>query len=182
MILLHQILGKCLGALEDRRIFARTEYPKPFRLEDIHDTADERIVHAYDRQVDLVLLRKSCKPVKLHCLDIDTLRILCNTRIARCTVNLLCLRRSAQSSTRSHALFRHFPQSKFSSHVRLSPGDRRSAFVLCLCNLYLSVFYCHPAICDQVDCLRENHPFGFLHHTQLQLLCRIVLLYLDCLL
>ena len=92
VVFLHQILGKCLGALEDRCIFSRSEDAESLGLESVHNTADKRIVHTDNCQINGIVLCKRNEFIKLHGADIHTFRQLGNTRIAGCTVDLVYLR------------------------------------------------------------------------------------------
>ena len=59
IVLLHKVLGKCLGTLEDRRVLSRSEYTESLFLEDINDSAYKRIVHTDHGKIDLFFFRES---------------------------------------------------------------------------------------------------------------------------
>ena len=145
MILLHQILGKCLGALQDRRIFARTEYAEPFspRTRSTIPPTRGSSMPTTVRSISL-FLRKSYKPVEIHRLDIDALRILCNPCIARCTVNLLCLRATAHIFHAIACSLPPLPTIKiFISRPPFSPviAGLRLYYASAICTC--PSFYCH---------------------------------------
>ena len=92
VIFLHEIFGKCFGTFQNCRIFPRSEDAQSLCLKHIHDTAYQRVIHTDDRQVDLFFFCKCCQFIELHGSDIHALRILCDSCISRCTVDLLYLR------------------------------------------------------------------------------------------
>ena len=92
VIFLHEVFGKCFGTFQDCRIFPRSENAQALCLKYVHNTAYQRIIHTDDRQVDLFFFCKCCQFIELHGADIHALRILCDSRIARCAVDLLRFR------------------------------------------------------------------------------------------
>ena len=66
IVFLHQILGERLGAFQDRRILSRTEDPQSLRLEYIHNTADQRIIHADNGQINRIFLCESRQLIEFH--------------------------------------------------------------------------------------------------------------------
>ena len=91
-VLLHKILRECLRTLEDRRVLPRSERADARLLEAVDESAHQRIVHADDRQADLLLLRELHEPVELHRRDRDALRKLRDAGIARGAVKRVHLR------------------------------------------------------------------------------------------
>ena len=57
-----------------------------------YENAGKWVVHTDNSKVNAVFLSKCYKLLKLHCLNINTLCKLCNSRITRCTVYLVNLR------------------------------------------------------------------------------------------
>ncbi len=91
-ILFHQILGKCLGSLQNRRISAGSEDSKPLPFKHIHNTTYQRIVHADHGQINLFFPGKDRQLLKLHGPDRHALRIFLNPCIAGRTVDFFRLR------------------------------------------------------------------------------------------
>ena len=87
-VFFHQILGKSLASLDDGRIGGGSENAQSLCLKGIHDARAERIVHAADSEVDLLLLRKSGQGRKVHGPDRDTLGDARNAGISGSAVQL----------------------------------------------------------------------------------------------
>ena len=92
MVFFHQVFGERFRSFQDCRILSWSEYAQSLYLKRIDNTADQRIIHADDGQVNLFFFRKSNELVKLHRCNIDTLCVLRNSCVSRSAVNLVYLR------------------------------------------------------------------------------------------
>ena len=91
-VFFHQILGEGLGALQDSRVFPGAKDAQPLFFKHIHDSAHQRIVHAYYRQIDLFFLCERCQLLKFHGANGHAFRIFFDARVSRRAVYLFCLR------------------------------------------------------------------------------------------
>ena len=81
-VLLHQILGEDLAALDDGGIGPGTEAGNALGFQSIHSTQHQRIVRSNDRIVDLVLHSKFRDLGNVRCPDGHADRVPCDAAVA----------------------------------------------------------------------------------------------------
>ena len=96
-VFLHEVLGKCFAAFDDRRVRRRSEDPKSLGFERVDYARAERIVHAAYGQANVLTLGKSRERVKIHCPDRHAPGDLRDSRISGRAVKLIYLRASPES-------------------------------------------------------------------------------------
>ena len=82
-VLFHQFLGKGLGALNDRRVFARAEGADTRFFQRIHHAERRRVVRRDHHQIGLVLLGEGHHAVDVGRLDVHALGFLRDAAVAR---------------------------------------------------------------------------------------------------
>ena len=102
-VFFHQILGKSLAALDDRRIGRRAEDAQSLCLKSIHDTGAERIIHTADCKVDLFFPGEGSQCRKIHRSDRNTLGNTRNTGVTGRAIQL-CHTAAAQDRVRDRVL------------------------------------------------------------------------------
>ena len=88
-VLLHQVLGKCLGSLDDRRVFSGPEDADSRLFKGIYDSGAERIILRADRQIDCLFPGESDQLIEFHHADIDQFRHIAHPGIAGRDIDLV---------------------------------------------------------------------------------------------